>query len=223
MNTCMENKSQNLRNRVVSALTEVCAISSNYSTEAIFQEALAVKLPGSFRELTAIFSDPPITPKAPGSDEVRVCVEKGRQITLKGKDPCDGRLRRVDILWEGVPIELKSVTTLKSDVYGYQFLKDIHRMERLVALEEVEIISENRLCIFVASDPDIWKRIEGYKAPQVYDGMIIEPGHWVQYQQKSPVTHWYDYPPFYIAGSYTIEWISLHFGARYLLVEVSRH
>ena len=217
----MENKNKNIRSRVVSAITQVCENVGGYSTEAILQEALAAKMPGSLRELTATFSDPPIAPKTPSSDEVRVCVDKGRQITEKGKDPCDGRQRRVDILWEGVPIELKSVTTLKSDVYGYQFLKDIHRMERLASVEGVDKISDYRLCIFVASDPAIWKRIAGYKAPQVYDGMIIEPGYWVQYQQKSPVTRWYDYPPFYIAGNYKIEWEPLPLGARYLLVEVS--
>jgi len=219
----MENKNQNLRNRVVAVLTEICANVDNYSTEAILQEVLAAKLPGSLRELTANFSDHPIAPMTPSPDEVRVCVEKGRQITIQGKDPCDGRQRKVDILWEYVPIELKSVTTLKSDVYGYQFLKDIHRMERLVSLEGVDEISDYRLCIFVASDPAIWKRIEGYKAPQVYNGMIVEPGYWVQYQQNSPVTRWYDYPPFYIAGSYRIEWEPLPLGAKYLLVEVGRY
>lgn len=219
----MDNLWQVRRDRIVSALTEVCANANNYSTEAILQESLAAKLLDSLRELTAIFSTPPIAAKTPSPDEVKICVDKGRKITEAGKDPCDGRQRKIDILWEGIPIELKSVTTLKSDVYGYQFLKDIHRMERLKALEGADEISKYRLCIFVASDPAIWKKIEGYKAPQVYDGMVAESGHWVQYQQKSPVTRWYDYPPFYLLGNYKIEWKPLPHEARYLMVEVGPH
>jgi hypothetical protein len=44
---------------------------------------------------------------------------------------------------------------------------------------------------------------------------------WIQYDQPSPDTLWYSYPPFYLANAYKFDWQDVAKGFRVLLVEVT--
>ena len=204
------------------AIETVCTDPENYDSEDRFQAVLSAELGDAPRELMVTFDAPPIEPKTPSADDIRHCTERGLKLSPFGKDPCDGRMRRLDILWNDIPIELKSVVTVKADVNGYDFLKDIHRLERLSGVATGTVLSDTRFAVFVSADAQLWQR-RLPRAPNIYEGRSIKPGHWVQYQQKSPVTRWHGYPPFYLAGSYKLEWSALPNGAKYLLVEVRKH
>ena len=202
-------------------IESVCSNTANYATERDFQVALAAALGGADRELLMTFDHPPIPAQRPSAEDVAFCAERNKTLVPEGKDPCDGRSRKLDILWNDVPIELKSATKVKADVCGYLFLKDIHRLERLSSVAIGAAVADTRFAVYVSSDPDLWSR-KWSNAPDIRDGRVLEPGHWVQYEQQSPRTRWFDYPPFYLAGRYKLEWMPLSNGAKYLLVPVRK-
>jgi len=203
------------------AVEAVCADPDNYVSENRFQEALAAHLSNASRELLMTFDPPPIAPQLPSAEDIAELAEQGYVLPSTGKDPCDGRSRKLDILWNNIPIELKSVVKVKADLNGYYFLKDIHRLERVSGVASGTVLSDTRFAVFVSADAQLWQH-EYLKAPNIHQGQIIEPGHWVQYEQKSPVTRWHGYPPFYLAGRYELSWSPLSNGAKYLLVKVQK-
>jgi hypothetical protein len=211
----------NLESAMREAVEAVCADPENYVSENRFQEALAAQLGGAPRELLMTFDPPPISPQLPSVEDIAYCAERNRKLSPAGKDPCDGRSRKLDILWNDIPIELKSVVEVKADVYGYYFLKDVHRLERLSGVATGESLSITRYSIFVSGASTCWEPINS-TAPQVYDKKVLESGHWVQYEQPSALTRWLDYPPFYLAGRYQLNWTPLPNGAKYLLVKVQK-
>ena len=122
-----------------------------------------------------------------------------------------------------MPIELKLATAPKSDVYGYPFLKDLHRLERLRALAGHGDLSETRFAIFATSEALYWT----YGPPQpvafrLFDGRSTPAGFWVQYDQPSARTRWFDYPPFHLANAYRFEWREAGTFGRFLMVAVRR-
>ena len=203
------------------AIESVCADPLIYATENVFQATLAEVLGNTQRELVMNFDPPPISPQLPTAEDIAFCASKGRNLPLTGKDPCDGRSRKLDILWNSCPIELKCVVDASVDVHGYNFLKDLHRLERLSGVATGTVLSHTRFAVFVSADAQLWQR-KLPRAPNIYEGRKLEPGHWVQYRQNSPVTRWHGYPPFYLAGRYELNWSPLPNGAKYLLVAVKK-
>jgi hypothetical protein len=132
----------------------------------------------------------------------------------------------LDLLWrdqgERVPVELKYVSVRKSDIWGYQFLKDLHRLERLTAVDGDPRVATQRFAVFVTREPVYWRGGRPEPAPfSLQDGGERRPKAWVQYDQQSPNTLWYSYPPFYLANGYRWEWHDLTGGYRALVVEVA--
>jgi hypothetical protein len=203
------------------AIESVCADPLNYATEDAFQAALADALGNTQREVLMTFEPPPIAPQNPSAADIAELAKEGCVLPTTGKDPCDGRSRRLDILWNDIPIELKSVVTVKADLNGYDFLKDIHRLERVSGVANGTVLSDTRFAVFVSAHAKLWQH-EYPKAPNIHEGQRIEPGHWVQYKQPSVQTRWSQYPPFYLAGRYELNWSPLPNGAKYLLVPVKK-
>jgi len=103
------------------------------------------------------------------------------------------------------------------------FLKDLHRLERMVAAGACTTLGEKRFAIFVTTQAVYWKGERPEPEPfWLTDGRQIRPGYWVQYDQKSPDTLWYRYPPFHLANQYQFTWHDLGRSGRYLLIEVER-
>ena len=181
------------------------------------------------RELAARFSaaamPPPDPPTHMGSAK-DVCASRGRS-------------RRVDILWsvgnESVAVELKLrritgwdgtyengevlVPRKTVDTYGYFFLKDLHRLERLesVATRSGERAPDRRFAMFLSNDP---YEFEG-RVPHdnlALSELTLSPGQLVQFNLVNKVTGrptsentlWRDYPPFCLSGAYDIAWTELH-------------
>ncbi len=203
------------------SVRSVCKDPDHYSSESAFQHYLADSLGECFRELRMTFADPPLPVPIPPDEDVVDAARRGFTLSRIPKDPCDGRSRKLDILWRGVPVELKSITDIKSDVDGYQFLKDIHRLERLQSCESHNDLSPTRFAVFVSRDERCWTKWMS-SAPEVYDGVHLPQGHLVQYRQPSPRTRWHDYPPFHLVDSYSFIWASLSHGAKCLIVPVRK-
>lgn len=160
---------------------------------------------------------PPKPPPAGVADEHRIPPE--------GKDPCGGRRRKVDLVWNrdgsSIPIEVKFRTKWNVDSYGYYFLLDLHRLERLAALHG-QPVADERFALFVTSVDDHWdaRKSKDHAPLRVSHGRMITRRHWVQYDQPSMRTRWVDYPPFYLANPYTLTWTPLSGGFKALLVAV---
>jgi hypothetical protein len=143
-----------------------------------------------------------------------------------GRDPCSDAAK-LDILWSSpagpVPIELKYVAARKSDVYGYAFLKDLHRLERITEAGRHSPVSERRFAIFATTESVYWRG--GRPEPEPFwltDGSKRKRREWIQYDQPAAHTRWYGYPPFYLANEYEFAWRDIGRSGRYLLVEVSQ-
>lgn len=197
-------------------------------SEDRFQELLAEQLVTCARECRMTFDPPAIPARSPSEDDLAELTKRGIALPTDGKDPCGGRARRLDLLWEvggaQVPIELKATAERKADVYGYYFLKDLHRLERLRRIEGCDSVSPIRFAVFLTSVSDYWGRKTLEPEPfRLTHGRTIPPGYWVQYNQPSPVTRWHGYPPFHLSDEYTFEWTDLGRGVRYLLTRVRQH
>lgn len=210
------------------AIEAGCQSHASYSTEDKLQECLAKELGNATREIKMVFDRPAIPIDAPPPEAIEECASKGRKLPKTGKDPCDGKNRKLDILWENsegsFAIELKGREDWGADTTGYHFLKDLHRLERLSALESGTKLSDLRFSVFVTSVPDFWRK-EPSREPEefrIFHGHTLEPGYWVQYKQPSAVTRWHGYPPFYLAHPYKFEWTDLNNNAKYLLVCVNK-
>ena len=144
----------------------------------------------------------------------------------------------MDILWrpghESVAVELKlrritgwtgtyvdGATLLPRqpvDTYGYYFLKDLHRLERLVSLasSQGEMVPDRRFALFLSNDPYEYEGRVPHDALALYE-RTIKSSHRVQYNATNRVagrptsenTLWRDYPPFYLRGEYPIQWIEM--------------
>jgi hypothetical protein len=110
-------------------------------------------------------------------------------------------------------------------VYGYEFLKDLHRLERLERLRsggEVWEPREDRYAVFLTTVSDYWGggRTREPEPFRLTHGRSIPAEYWVQYTQPSAVTRWHGYPPFFLSNSYTFVWNDLGSGGRCLVVRV---
>ena len=196
--------------------------------EAGLQINLGMKLKACDPELPMTFEPPRLPAKVPTAQERQelASLEKPFSVPDAGVDPCKPRAC-LDLLWHtangNIPVELKFVREWKSDTYGYDFLKDLHRLERLKSVRGVEEISDQRLALFVTREEVYWQGRRPEPEPFLLtDGLTLTTGHWVQYDQPSPRTRWVTYPPFYLSNSYTFRWQDLSAGFRYLLVPVMK-
>ena len=203
------------------AIESICTDPENYVPEACLERRLKERLGCAEDQEVMTFDPPPIAPKLPPAEDIAELAEQGYVLPTTGIDSCDGVQRKLDALWNNIPIELKGVAKVGADRHGYDFLKDIHRLERLSSVGSGTVLSDTRFAVFVSADAKLWQH-EYLRAPNICDGQTMESGHWVQYKQPSARTRWYDYPPFYLAGRYELNWSPLPNGAKYLLVSVKK-
>ncbi|MBM3974073.1 MAG: hypothetical protein FJ301_08240 [Planctomycetes bacterium] len=208
------------------ALASVLAGGARFPDEDRFQAALAEALGSVERELAASFDAPRLPPKRPPSSAIEALAraQPPKALPPEGKDPC-ARGAKLDLLWrrgdEAIPLELKYVTERKSDVYGYAVLKDMHRLERMRAAGSHPRLSAQRFCVFVTTEPVYWTGGRPEPAPfWLQEGRRIGPAYWVQYDQPSPNTLWYSYPPFFLANAYEFRWLDHGRAGRSLVVAV---
>jgi hypothetical protein len=219
--------SDSLSDRLSEAVRTVLTAPPSPCDEADFQDRLAAALGTRDIELRMVFDPPAFAPRPPGADAVAACAAKGRSLDNTGRDPCSGSLRKLDALWhvEGqhVPVELKLVNVRKSDVYSYDVLNDIHRLERLRSAGGLEDLADVRFVVFASREPAYWTDAPPEPEPfRLFDGRATPARHWVQYNQKSPVTLWHKYPPFHLANPYVFKWRDAGWFGRFLLVSVRR-
>jgi hypothetical protein len=213
-----------VRERLVQAITDAALEGQELPLELELRDRVASRLTHSTRELRADYVAPLAHGRCP--DEADKRVLKARALWhLYPKDPCRSRAR-LDILWRCssgiVALELKCVAKWKADTYGYEYLKDIHRLERMCALRGVGDPLAARFAAFVTSDRAYWDpetRTEPAEF-RVCDGRRLPAGYWVQYTQPSPRTRWIDYPPFELAHPYEFRWVEIGRGIRLLLTDV---
>jgi hypothetical protein len=205
-----------------SILENLFAENTRIYNEAGLQINLEMKLKDCDPELPMTFLPPKYPPKTPPSDALEDFAPL--KINPEGIDPCKPRAC-LDLLWStdagNFAIELKFVRERKSDTYGYEFLKDLHRLERLSAVRGHESIEEQRFAVFVTCEQVYWEGRRPEPEPfWISEAMTRPSNYWVQYDQQSLKTRWVDYPPFYLANSYNFQWRDLSDGFRYLMVEV---
>lgn len=230
--TCREaSQRRNWVDLTQSLLTHIrsaCA-AGPFSDESEFHLALAAQLGECSIKVQASFAAPAIASRRPSQADIDECNRKGRVLPPEGKDPCEGRRRAIDVLWHGpdspVAIELKFRADWRSDVYGYEFLKDLHRLERLRhVLVRSQIVEPDveRYAIFLTTVGDYWAAGASRepKTFRISDGRSIPAGYWVQYEQPSAATRWHDYIPFHLANPYTFVWHDLGRCGRVLIVPV---
>ena len=194
--------------------------------EAAFQAALAAALGHCERELRASFAAPLIPPRRPPQSAIDELARRKPPRVLPGDgiDPCAARAK-LDILWHSpagpVPIELKFCSKWKADTNGYQFLKDLHRLERMIAAGTHRPLAEIRLAAFVTNERVYWRGERPEPQPfWLSEGRQLGGGYWVQYDQQSADTLWRSYPPFFLANEYELKWRDLRPTWKCLLVEV---
>jgi hypothetical protein len=219
--------SSDLQDRLAVAVRAVLTAPPSLTDEADLQRRLVTALGTCDVELPIVFDRPAVPARCPPPSAVAECAAKGKTLDPDGKDPCSGTGRSLDVLWHvdgmHVPIELKLVTERKSDVYGYQFLKDLHRLERLRAAAGYEDLTETRFAIFATSEVLYWTNGPPEPVPfRLFHGRTTPARFWVQYDQPSARTRWFDYPPFHLASEYRFEWLDAGPFGRFLLVPVSR-
>jgi len=217
-----------VRSHLHGVVRDVFTRTTAFDDEDQFQGAFAAQLGDAERELRATFAPPLHPPRRPPQAAIDELARRKPPIRLdpEGRDPC-AKAARLDVLWRSpvglVPIELKYVKARASDVYGYQVLKDLHRLERMIGAGGHERLSDCRFAIFATTEPVYWKG--GRPEPEPFwltDGSRRPSRAWIQYDQPSAHTLWYGYPPFYLANSYEFIWQDLGRSGRYLLIEVAR-
>lgn len=107
-----------------------------------------------------------------------------------------------------------------ADDAGYKFLKDVHRLERLIAVESRDnrhaVTPTHRFALLLSNEP------YDFEGRGIHDGFCLrqrtlERGHRVGYNETKPNgeptsvnTLWgRKYRPFLLAGSYAIRWEDL--------------
>lgn len=207
-------------------LRRLFSATPSFAAEDAFQVAFADAVGPCERELRAGFAPAAHPPRRPPQAAIDELARRKTPIRLapEGRDPC-ARAAKLDVLWKSmagtVPIELKYRTQWNADTYGYMFLKDLHRLERMTTAGRHTLSSDGRFAIFVTTESVYWKGERPEPAPfWLTDGRRIGPRYWVQYDQQSPDTLWYRYPPFFLANSYEFRWHDLGRAGRYLLMRV---
>lgn len=212
--------------RLHDVVKKLFATRSDFAGEDAFQRAFAVELGSSERELRAEFEVALFPPRRPPQSAIDDLASRKKPVRIpsEGRDPC-ARAAKLDILWHttsgAVPIELKYRPHWNADTYGYMFLKDLHRLERIHTAGG-KSVSEVRFALFVTTSPHYWSEA-GSREPKpfrIHDGHATPACYWAQYDQNSPDTLWYRYPPFHLANPYRFRWTDLGRAGRYLLVPV---
>ena len=218
---------QDLPEVILASIRRATAILGESADESAFQASLASVLGSCERELRASFAPPALPPRRPPQSAIDELAARksARRLPQDGVDPCAARAK-LDILWQSpsgyLPIELKYCAERKADTNGYQFLKDLHRLERMVAAGAHSKLTERRFAAFATKEAVYWRG--GRPEPEPFwltHGRRISRGYWVQYDQKSPDTLWLSYPPFFLANAYEFDWQNLHAGWKCLLIEVT--
>ena len=215
-----------MKEHLHAALRRIFDTTTTFESEDAFQAAFADAVGPSERELRASFAPPMHPARRPPQAAIEDLASRKKPIRIppEGKDPC-ARAAKLDVLWMSgdgpVPIELKYRTHWNADTYGYMFLKDLHRLERITAAGKHTQLSNQRFAIFVTTEPVYWKGERPEPEPfWLTEGRRIGPRYWAQYDQQSPDTLWYRYPPFYLANAYEFRWHDLGRAGRYLLIRV---
>jgi hypothetical protein len=191
------------------------------------REALCMEL-ADMRPVTGLpvrFSRSAIQPPAPpaGIPSIDVC-DKGR-----GTRRCDLLLRsgestavielkyRRHTRWSGTYVGSAVPQQTPVDTYGYYYLKDLHRLERLERVDSSDgpIRPTHRYALFISNDPFEYEGQVPHDALSLRDrtlpaGSVVQyNAHTARGKPTSPKTLWRDYPPFCLANAYRIEWQDL--------------
>ncbi len=180
------------------------------------------------RELPATFAQAKLQPPAPPAS-----FGLAKDVCSKG-----GRHRRLDILWRNgdqtvaVEVKLRRITNWHGtfedgetlyprdpvDAYGYEVLKDIHRLERLTSVTSAagEITPTARFVLYLTNDPYEYEARVNHINYKLTEGRELESGHLAQFnltksngEPTSRNTLWRDYPPFKLAGDYSLKWTNV--------------
>ena len=222
-----EPPSDDLQAHLINACKSILANYGYFDTENEFEKALCNRFgeKNCARQVyVERFDEATFPPPEPpdGLLSIDVCAKKGA--------------RKLDVLWRlerfNVALELKYQRCVEwegtfkghavfrpgwADSLGYLFLKDIHRLERLrsVLVEGRAVVPDRRFCIFLANEPKNFHDQSVHDAISLRNRTISAP-HRVQYNLTKPNgqptslnTLWRDYPPFYLANSYDLNWIDL--------------
>ncbi|MBM3973776.1 MAG: hypothetical protein FJ301_06710 [Planctomycetes bacterium] len=207
---------------LVEHVRQVCASRASFSDEEEFHAAMSQQLGHCSNKVRVAFAPARLPAKRPFPPDIQECSRKGKMLAPEGKDPCGGRRVALDIHWktdgESVPIELKYRPHWNSDVYGYAFLKDLHRLERLPDMEW----APHRYAVFLTPVDDYWSS-SATREPKPFrltHGHRTPARYWVQYDQPSAATRWFDYPPFFLWHPYEFTWHDIRNAGRCLVVRV---
>lgn len=210
--------------QILEAVMAALAGRETMPPELMVRDLVAAQLPGSVCERRLTFHEIRFPGKSPSDQDRESLVARG----MWAKYPCDPcrKLARLDILWPtargAVAIEMKARAAWNGDTYGYDYLKDLHRLERLQSVSGCESPIVARYAVFVTSVADYWQAAGSRepKAFRIHDGHETPAHFWVQYEQPSAITRWISYPPFTLFHPYRFEWTSIGFERRVLITEV---
>lgn len=213
--------------RLVEHVRAVCALHKEFVNEEEFHLAMSERLGTCANKVRVAFAPPRLAARRPTADDIHECSRKGKLLVPEGKDPCAGSRVALDILWnvegESVPIELKYRPHWNSDVYGYAFLKDLHRLERIQAPNGEWEPADHRYAVFLTPVADYWSG-GSTREPRPFrltHAHSTPARYWVQYDQPSAVTRWHEYPPFFLWHPYSFAWHDVGAAGRCLIVRVS--
>jgi hypothetical protein len=211
---------------VCSAITRAVAAEGHFANEGALQAAVAEMLAATGvceRECPATFADAPLRPPQPPATvglPIDVCAEQPLlDLLLKlpeGSLAIELKYSQLQ-RWRGTFRCVDVSTKWSSDAVPYAFLKDVHRMERLVRVQSRSgpVNPKYRVCAFLSSNP---VDFEG-RTPHERMRLIprrLQRDHRVQYNLVKPNgeptsanTLWTSYPPFRLAGAYDLAWADL--------------
>lgn len=195
--------------------------------EKELQERLCDALGGCSREQFMYFDEPLNERPRPTTAETLAARERARlrgrrssdyDLPMGGRDVLgnDGK-ERLDLLLDRdgdhFAIEIKCKHG-DIDPYGYEFLRDLHKLERLAVVESRKrdvqrVPSDERFAAFLTTSADMRRAHPAKNCPQLCDGSSIEGPQRIQFAQTSELTNWYDYAPFILANRYELVWEEL--------------
>lgn len=184
------------------------SVSKRIKSEEDLRRLLCEQLAGSTNTEVPFFYAPPRHPWPEPPAEALAVIER---LPRLGFDPI-ARQPKLDVLWEHeqgpVVLELKLAKNGEWDIYGYEILCDMYRLERATTVGR-RVTPVARFAVLVSLHERWWK---GRKpsAPQIVDGTTLTPGHRVQFTQDSLKTCWGErYAPFFLANAYRLDWRTL--------------
>jgi hypothetical protein len=220
-----------IRDQLIEATREAIEACGFFESEADLRNSVATQLGADACE-TELHIDAFVSPRYP-APEPPPCVRECGDVCKRSR-----ATRRLDLLWttgngERAAVEFKyqrarlwrgtyvdgRVLDGKgwADDAGYKFLKDVHRLERMVSVRARagSVVPDHRFSLLMSNEP---YDFEGYG---IHDGFCLRArrfpaGHTVEYNERKPngeltslVTRWDTYRPFRLGSDCDIAWLDL--------------